>query len=225
MNVIKPDWEYLYIPHQDEAIRRIATAARICYQSEAHNEMSDRKLCEMLIQNGHHAMLEHISMSVIFTVDRGVTHELVRHRIASFAQESTRYCNYSKDKFDGQVTFIKPLFFSDELNEKYNDIVYKDNKFFHWREAMEIAEEEYLALIENGATPQEARTVLPNSTKSQIVVTADLREWRHIFELRAIGTTGKPHPQMLEVMVPLLRDVNTLLPVFFEDIAVKLEVA
>ena len=125
-------------------------------------------------------MIEHSSLSVKFIVDRGVSHELVRHRIASFAQESTRYCNYSKDKFDNGVTFIKPLFFD-------------DRKYQRWLAAMADAESAYLDLLNSGATPQEARSVLPNSTKTEITITANYREWRNLFKLR---TANAEHPQM-----------------------------
>lgn len=156
---------------------------------------------------GNCAMIEHSSLSVKFIVDRGVSHELVRHRIASFAQESTRYCNYSKDKFDNGVTFIKPFFF-EEGTEKYSA----------WTGAMDIAEMSYLKLIELGATPQEARSVLPNSTKTEIVITANYREWRNFFKLR---TAKAAHPQMREVTIPLLKELKEKLPIIFDDIEIE----
>ena len=138
----------------------------------------------MLIERGHEAMIEHSSLSVKFTVDRGVSHELVRHRIASFAQESTRYCNYSKDKFDNGITFIKPFFWEEGTEEYCN-----------WEQAMSLAETGYLSAINMGATPQEARSILPNSTKTEITITANYREWRAFFRLR---TAKAAHPQMQE---------------------------
>lgn len=141
----------------------------------------------------------HLHHSVRFVCDRGVSHELVRHRVASFAQESTRYCNYSKDKFGNAVTFIKPCFF---------DV--KDSMYDVWKRQCESAEQWYLAMLANGASPQEARSILPNSLKTEIVVTANEDEWQHIFNLRAKGTTGKPHPQMLELMLPLYEEMHTL---------------
>lgn len=155
--------------------------------------------------------LVHYDLSVKFTVDRGVSHELVRHRIASFAQESTRYCNYGHE---GEITVIEPYYFKD-CREK------EPWKYHSWVEACEKAEERYLALLEYGASPQEARAVLPNSLKTEIVVTANLREWRNIFKLRAVGVTGKPHPQMLEVMVPLLEEVKKQIPVVFDDLVTE----
>lgn len=135
---------------------------------------------------------KHAWYSVHFVCDRGVTHEMVRHRDASFAQESTRYCNYSKDKFGNEITVIKPCFWEEDSNE-----------YLYWKSAMKIAESDYFYLLELGATPQEARSVLPNSLKTEIVITAPVYEWIHIFNLRVLGTTGTPHPQMKEVMKPV----------------------
>ena len=125
-----------------------------------------------------------------FTTDRGVTHELVRHREASFAQESTRYCNYSNGKFGSELTFIKPCFWEED-SDRYN----------LWKTQCILDEKIYLDLINNhNATPQEARTILPNSTKADIIITANETEWQHIINLRYHGTTGSPHPQMKELM-------------------------
>lgn len=158
--------------------------------------------------------LVHEYMSVLFTTDRGVTHELVRHRPCSFAQESTRYCNYSKDKHDNQVTFIEPLFYGDGREDEYNA----------WRSAMEDAECYYLGLIERGSKPQEARSVLPHSTKVDIVMTANLMEWNHIFSLRACNSTGPAHPQMREIMCPCLRDAREMYPFAFGDLVMPEEI-
>lgn len=137
-------------------------------------------------------MLVHYDLTVKFTCDRGVSHEIVRHRKASFAQESTRYCNYS----NGEISFIDP--------EPAMEAVQP----MRWRSIMRACEDVYGELIDLGATPQEARSVLPNSLKTEVVMTAKLREWIHFFELRALGRTGKPHPQMVEVAMPLLIDLK-----------------
>ena len=195
-------------------IEQIERIARVCYKSEENIKPdgdSAKKMIKALIRNGHLAMLEHSVLSVKFKVDRGVSHELVRHRMASFAQESTRYCNYSSGKFGNELTFIQPLFWKDGAEQ------YK-----MWSKSCSDAEESYLKLIQLGAQPQEARSVLPNSLKTEITVTANYREWRHIFDLRAVGVTGAPHPQMLEVMVPLLKDVAGKIPVVFDDLVEKL---
>ncbi|MBO5435910.1 FAD-dependent thymidylate synthase [bacterium] len=138
----------------------------------------------------------HIVHTIVFTCDRGVTHEFVRHRPASFAQESTRYCNYSYDKFGKEITVIKPCFWDDDS---------KQMKL--WKKACDAAESAYFDLLISGATPQQARDVLPTSVKTELVITANEHEWQHIINLRYHGTTGAPHPQMVECMtiaVPFL---------------------
>lgn len=192
-------------------LEKLERVARTCYKSEGKiQEGSAEKMVAALIRSGHEAMLEHVSVTVKFVVDRGISHELVRHRLASFAQESTRYCNYSKDDFGSEITFIIP---------EYLD--YKSAGWNTWKETMKACEDSYFKLLDIGLTPQEARAVLPNSLKTEVVMTANLREWRHFFKLRALGTTGKPHPQMLEVTVPLLEDFKQMIPVVFDDLVVK----
>jgi len=160
-----------------------------------------------------------LSATVKFICDRGVSHELVRHRIASYAQESTRYCNYSKDKFDNQVTFIVPqwITFPEEIRtiEQITNQPLPDSYAF-WLWHMKECEDIYLKTLENGWSPQQARSVLPNSLKTEIVVTATWEEWRHIFNLRALGKTGKPHPQMVEIMMPLYKEFRRLQPTVFD---------
>ena len=142
-------------------------------------------------------MLKHLTHTVRFVCDRGVSHELVRHRVASFAQESTRYCNYSKDKFGNEITVIKPCFF-----EEYSA------EFGEWEVSCKQSEYAYFNLLRNGASPQEARSVLPNSLKTEIMITATEEEWQHIINLRYIGTTGAPHPQMKQVMAMVIDDLS-----------------
>ena len=151
-------------------------------------------------------MLVHYDFTVKFICDRGVSHEIVRHRVASYAQESTRYCNYSKGNV-GDVTFIRPCFFTENSVEMDN-----------WVDSCMKAEQLYKDFILIGRTPQEARSILSNSLKTEVVMTANLREWRHFLSLRACGSTGKPHPQMLEVAVPLLKELRERVPVVFDDL-------
>lgn len=192
-------------------LEKIEQVARTCYKSEGKiQEGSAAKMVASLIKSGHEAMLEHASVTVKFVVDRGISHELVRHRLASFAQESTRYCNYSKDDFGSEITFIIPEY-----------LEYKSEGWNIWKESMKQAEDAYFKMLDFGLSPQQARAVLPNSLKTEVVMTANLREWRHFFKLRALGTTGKPHQQMLEVTVPLLEDMKNLIPVVFDDLVVK----
>lgn len=217
MKIIKPSYEIL-TPISDSGIKElqhIEKIGRVCYKSEdriTDDGESAKKFVKMLINNGHEAMIEHSSLSVKFIVDRGVSHELVRHRIASFAQESTRYCNYSKDKFGNEITVILPCFFDTGMGVLSNSLVYQE-----WKFACECAEERYFNLLKMDATPQQARTVLPNSLKTEITITANYREWRNFFKLR---TAEAAHPQMREVTIPLLKELKTLIPIIFDDIEV-----
>jgi thymidylate synthase (FAD) len=210
MQAIKPYTQIYKDFDGQKVLQKIEAAARTCYKSEGKiQEGSAAKLVAGLIKSGHEAMLEHASVTVKFVVDRGISHELVRHRLASFAQESTRYCNYSKNDFGSEITFIIPDY-----------LEYKSEGWNIWKESMKQAEDAYFKMLDFGLSPQQARAVLPNSLKTEVVMTANLREWRHFFKLRALGTTGKPHPQMLEVAVPLLEDMKNLIPVVFDDLVV-----
>lgn len=210
MQAIKPYTQIYKDFDGQKLLQKIEAAARTCYKSEGKiQEGSAAKLVAGLIKSGHEAMLEHASVTVKFVVDRGISHELVRHRLASFAQESTRYCNYSKDDFGSEITFIIPDY-----------LEYKSEGWNIWKESMKQAEDAYFKMLDFGLSPQQARAVLPNSLKTEVVMTANLREWRHFFKLRALGTTGKPHPQMLEVAVPLLEGMKNLIPVVFDDLVV-----
>lgn len=212
MKIINAGYEILTLISEGgiKELQHIEKIARVCYKSEdliTEDGESAKKIIKMLIGRDHTAMIEHSSLSVKFIVDRGVSHELVRHRIASFAQESTRYCNYSKDKFGREITVIKPCFFEEG-----------SDKDIAWTEAMASAEHMYFELLDLGATPQEARSVLPNSTKTEITITANYREWRNFFKLR---TAKAAHPQMREVTIPLLKELKEKLPIIFDDIEVE----
>jgi thymidylate synthase (FAD) len=164
-----------------------------------------------MLKSGHEAVIEHCNVTSKFICDRGVTHEIVRHRLAGYCQESTRYCNYGADKFGGEITFIDPWFWSDLVNPTAEQIAC----YAGWKAAMQGAESVYLAMIKHGATPQEARSVLPNSTKTELVMTANMREWRHFFKLR---TSRAAHPQMREVACMLLMEFREKIPVLFDDV-------
>lgn len=212
MKIIKAGFEIMDPLNGEEILKKIERVARVCYKSEDKiTAGSAENMVRALIRSGHEAMLEHFSFSVKFIVDRGVSHELVRHRVASFAQESTRYCNYGKSD---EITVIAPCFWTPESSEDFRDPLNVED----WEKAMLKCEEMYLSLIKRGASPQEARSVLPNSLKTEVVMTANLREWRHFFKLRSLGTTGKPHPQMVEVALPLLEECKKLIPVVFDDL-------
>lgn len=208
MKIINAGYEFITPINGDVILQRIEQAGRTCYKSEDKiTEDSSKKFCESILKRGHEAVLEHCSFTVKFIVDRGVSHEIVQHRVASYCQESTRYCNYSKDKFGNEITVIKPCFW-DENSDLYRD----------WKSAMRMAESHYFDLLTQGATPQEARSVLPNSLKTEVVMTANIREWRHFLKLR---TSVAAHPQIREVAIPLLKELQAKIPVLFDDIEVE----
>lgn len=208
MKIIEQGFSVSQVLNGFEILKQIEDAGRTCYKSEdLITDDSCVRFAEKLINNKHEAMLEHVSVTVRAVTDRGVSHEIVRHRIASYAQESTRYCNYSKGKFGNEITVIKPVFWADDSDE-----------YCLWHSGCLIAEEMYLKLLSYGASPQEARSVLPNSLKTEIVMTMNLREWRHFFELRALGTAGKPHPQMRALAISILNYFVTDIPIIFDDI-------
>ena len=150
-------------------------------------------------------LMKHTTHTVLFVCDRGVSHELVRHRPCSFAQESTRYCNYSQNKFGEEVTVILPFFFDTGMGTNSNSLVYEA-----WKYSCEVAERKYFELLNYGATPQEARSVLPNSLKTEIIMTANEKEWQHIVDLRAKDVTGPAHPQMKEIMYPWYEELKEM---------------
>ena len=188
-----------------EILKRIEKAGRTCYKSEDRiTEESAKSFVRKLMERGHESVLEHASITVRFVCDRGVSHEIVRHRLASYSQESTRYCNYSNYRFGSELTVIKPCFLTE-----------KTGAYMSWVTAMHLAEIMYSDMLAEGCTPQEARSVLPSSTKTEVVMTANLREWRHFLKLR---TAKAAHPQMRELTVPLLKELQAWIPVIFDDI-------
>lgn len=204
MKLLEP-YAYILTPiNGKEILQSIEACGRVCYKSEKNmTEESSMDFVRNIIKKGHEAVLEHYSFTVRFVCDRGVSHELVRHRIASFCQESTRYCNYEKDD---EITVIEP-FFLEPGTDNYK----------LWEASCLAAEKSYIEMIRNGCSPQEARSVLPNSLKTEVIMTANLREWRHFFKLR---TAKSAHPQMREITVPLLKTLRKLIPVVFDDIEV-----
>lgn len=207
MKIITPGFEILTPIDGDTVLKHIEACGRTCYKSEGKaTPDSCYGFVKAIIRRGHEAVLEHFNISVRFVCDRGVSHEIVRHRLASYCQESTRYCNYGNEQFNGEITVIEPLYL-----EQYTDA------YGAWQEACEIAERAYFKLLDWGCTPQEARAVLPNSLKTEVVMTANLREWRHFFKLRCAPAA---HPQIREIATPLLRTLQKKLPVVFDDIEV-----
>jgi len=205
MKIIDPYFEILnpdpaFWP---EMAVRIERAGRTCYKSESRiTQDSCGPFIRQIIKRGHESVLEHESVSVRIVCDRGVSHEIVRHRIASYSQESTRYCNYGEG-----VVFIRPYFWKED-----------SEKFELWRILCAVAEDTYMNLLKKGAAPQEARSVLPNSLKTELIMTCNLREWRHFFRLR---TSKSAHPQMRQIAVPMFLEFWELLPDLFFDIEVS----
>lgn len=211
MKIVDPGYDILTKISEGglEELQAIERAARTCYKSEgrtAADGSSARRMVRQLAFRGHEAMLEHGGMSVKFTCDRGVSHELVRHRMASFAQESTRYCNYGKESFGHEITVIRPVWEEDSE-------IYK-----LWRSTMLVCEDAYFEMLELGYSAQEARCVLPNSLKTEVVVTANWREWRHIFRLRCAEDA---HPEMRRLMLPLWQEMRERIPELFDDCCVR----
>jgi len=184
MRIEQPSVKLLWVtPSADKVIEE---AGRTCYKSEQKiTELSSEKFVRKLYKEGHHAMLEHASASVRVITDRGITHEIVRHRIASYAQESTRFVNYSKSEYEGSIGIIVPP-----------SIIDNEQKQAIWHKAIIAAEKAYFDLLDIGCAPQIARSVLPTCTKSEIVMTMNLREWLHFFKLR---TAKNAHPQIREI--------------------------
>lgn len=202
MQIIKPSFKIEDKINGEEIIKKIELAARNCYKSEEHVGDLDRTKAFIagIIKSGHESTIEHVSITVRVICDRGVSHEIVRHRIASYSQESTRYCNYGSTKKG--LTFIEPCFFNRVQRES-------------WEKAMKNAEDSYEHLIDLGARPEEARSILPNSLKTEIVMTMNLRSWRNFLKQR---TTNHAHPQIREIARPLLDEFKKLIPVVFDDI-------
>ena len=211
MNLTKPSIEIIDMKDYGEMIKKIEKIGRVCYKSESNiSDGSAERFIANLLKRGHESVIEHEAVTVRVICDRGITHEIVRHRIASYSQESTRYCNYAGDKFGNEITVIDIAGGFEYDLENENDL----KKYEAWMRAMENAEKSYFEMLELGATPQEARSVLPNSLKTEIVMTMNLRAWRNFFRLRC---DHHAHPQMREVANIALQVFKEKLPIFFSD--------
>jgi thymidylate synthase (FAD) len=230
MEAIKPTYEIVNEPNWDDVIIGLEKAIRTCYKSEkAINAGTADKLIRNIIKRGHESTLEHHSMTVRFVCDRGVSHELVRHRHCSFSQESTRYVNYAPNQVNnqGDMKFILPCWVDDDMLGSWDtDKLFHDTTSyyecdmeyppeFEWVKGCIDSQQQYRNLIDKGWNPEHARTVLPNSLKTEIVVTSNMRDWRHIFSLRCDKTA---HPQMRELMVPLWEELSVKCPTLFDSI-------
>jgi thymidylate synthase (FAD) len=207
MRIIEPSFEIISNVNGNEILKSIERCGRVCYKSEDKTtEFSAQDFIKRIIKSGHESVIEHEKITVKIVCDRGVTHEIVRHRIASYSQESTRYCNYSQEKFGRELTLIKPCFWDTDTEE-----------YSLWVKSMQNIEDTYNQLMDRGAKPEEARSILPNSLKTEIVVTMNLREWRHFFKLR---TSSRAHPQMREIAIPILEQFKKQIPAIFDDIEI-----
>lgn len=205
MRIVEPGVEIITPINGKEILNHIERVGRVCYKSENNiTDESAEKFIAAIIKRGHEAVIEHFNITVKFVTDRGISHEIVRHRIASYAQESTRYCNYSKDKFSKEISVVKP-----------SDLDYESNAYIAWLDACEKAEKSYFSMIYNGCKPQIARSVLPTCTKTEIMVTMNLREWRHFIKLRS---SRAAHPDIRTLAIDLLKRFKENIPVIFDDI-------
>lgn len=201
MKIISPDFAFVDSINGNAILKKLEAAGRTCYKSE--NKMTEDSAANFvrnLIKRGHESVLEHVSITVRIITDRGISHEIVRHRLASYSQESTRYCNY-KDK---EIEFVLPY-----------DIDSETKIFDYWKLSCQAAENDYKVLIAKGVAPQTARSVLPNCLKTELVMTCNLREWRHFFKMRCAPGA---HPDMKYLATIMLHEFQEKIPVVFDDI-------
>lgn len=253
MQLLKPDFEFLAHLEYGSMLHNVCVAVADCYGIKPPSTQPEREqFVRRRLSDKHESVIEHVSFSVRFSVDRGITHELVRHRLISVTQESTRYCKYDLPKFGSELALIMPSFVSEvlepghyfaqplppeaevpailykfdeqEMAEPTESFPIEDEAVATWLLLQQASEQAYLKVVklqEDGKMllqPQIARGMLTNALRAHITITANVREWRHIFKLRALGVTGAPHPQMVEIMVPLLEEAKRRFPVFFEDL-------
>jgi thymidylate synthase (FAD) len=213
--IVVDETEHVYVVEQDvsllddidgnSVLKKLELCGRTAYKSEhAITPGSAQRFVKMIVERGHESVIEHVSVSVKMITDRGVTHEIVRHRIASYTQESTRFCNYASDRFGNKVWMVRPVFLSPH-----------SSRYQKWLRMVDEAAGHYLELIKEGWKPQEARSVLPNSLKAELCMTANLREWRHFFKLR---TAPDAHPQMRDLALKTLQLFKAHIPIIFDDI-------
>lgn len=213
MRVIEPSVELIDCPPWEEIFKNLERCGRVCYKSEDRiTPVSAEKFIKGVIKSGHESVLEHEKITVKVICDRGVSHEIVRHRLASYSQESTRYCNYSNEKFGSELTFINPCFWANTNDD------HSKRLFSLWVDEMQRIEDAYNEMIQCGAKPEEARSILPNSLKTEIVMTMNIREWRHFFKMRL---SSRAHPQMREVAKIIYKEFTDRIPVLFSDIQIQ----
>lgn len=204
MKIVEP-WIQVENFDGKQIMKNLEKACRTCYRSEGLiTEDSYSRLLKNCINRGHESILEHEKITIRMYVDIGVYKDLTRHRHASFSIESTRYCNYGKDKFDNEIKFIKPCNIEENTNE-----------YIEWYGCLQQIEESYLKMTELGCTPDQMRMILPHSTAAEVTMTANIREWKHILNLRCAKMT---HPAIRQVLIPLLLKFKKEMPEIFEEI-------
>lgn len=222
MRIVEQSAEIFQLVPEEMVMAHLTMCGNICYKSKSPNP---EKFVKKLIADGHESVLEHISVTAHVITDRAIGNEIVRHRLAAYSQESTRFCNYGSERFDGHISFIQPdamrinlvgeSGFAEAIANRHSEVLSQDEMIWLW--ACGEAEKRYYALIKEGWTAQNARDVLPLDLKTEIMMTYNLREWRHFFNLRAIGTTGTPHPKMRKLAIMLFMQMYEYLPVVFAD--------
>lgn len=215
MKIIEPKiWVEAYDPVK--IMRNLERACRTCYRSEdLITKDSYKRLLKNCINRGHESILEHEKITIRMVCDVGVYKDLTRHRFGSFSIESTRYCNYGKDKFENEIKFIKPVFYVDSWMGKNDDLTKEECISLHWYETMNHIEEAYMLMSEDGAAPDQMRMILPHSTAAEVTMTANIREWRHILDLR---TKKMTHPAIRQLLIPLLLKFQYTMPELFGEI-------
>lgn len=200
-------------------MKNIERACRTCYRSEnLITEDSYKRLLTNCLNRGHQSILEHEKITVRMICDIGVYKDLTRHRFGSFSIESSRYCAYNKDKFDNEIKFIKPVFYKEswtDRNYEGSGMDIDEEKSKIWYDTMENIEDSYMDMAKLGCTPDEMRMILPHSTAAEVTMTANIREWRHILDLR---TKKMTHPSVRQILIPLLLKFKADMPELFGDI-------
>ena len=228
MRIVKPSYEIKTEIENEKILNHLEMCARNCYKSEVLiKKGSSEKFLKNIIKSGHDSILEHYSVTVKFVTSRAVLAQLTRHRLSSFAVESQRYCNYNKEKFDGQVTFVQPTWINKDFSGEYNitwagiygiDMEVSNNMdkpTNRWFWNCAVCERDYLRLINEGWIPERAREVLNNSAKTEIIMTANLREWRTIFKQRC---KSDAQSEIRSLLTDLLNEFKEKMPVLFEDL-------
>lgn len=220
MRIIKQSWDWEQKPDGKQVIGFLEKAGNTCYKSDAVRNYEEK--CEFvkgMVKKGHFSIIEHCFGSIRIISNRGFTHELVRHRLASYTQESTRYANYSKNRFGNEISVILPVWLYGDYEKSLVDLTRSDiPEFFIWKKAMEHSEQHYMNLLDMGWVAQQARDVLPIGLKTEIVTTCNLREWRHIFTMRCASSAA---PQIRAMMLDILKQFALQIPVVFDDLVLE----